>query len=208
MVVTCMIVSCSSKLLDPADSIPNPDEMPLLLRASIVAVCVSLPEASPIRLGLQGIPPMRAISTGMNHVRARPWLRCKDVQMNLFNQIAGKFQDVFATVTLQHVLVLTQMNARSIYETLLETGVSEEALADMAQANSICGSARKSTDAKLAQLRGLPGELTFRRGEMAPEFEKVAFNAPLGVLQPPFQTQFGWHVVLVNQRTGEASAGR
>ena len=38
---------------------------------------------------------------------------------------------------------------------------------------------------------------------MAPQFEKAAFEAPLRVLQKPFQTQFGWHVMVVNERTGE-----
>ena len=38
---------------------------------------------------------------------------------------------------------------------------------------------------------------------MAPQFEKTSFEAPLGVLQKPFKTQFGWHVMVVNKRTGE-----
>ena len=38
---------------------------------------------------------------------------------------------------------------------------------------------------------------------MAPQFEKTSFEAPLGVLQKPFKTQFGWHVMVVNGRSGE-----
>ena len=64
------------------------------------------------------------------------------------------------------------------------------------------GSAKKRPDMKMPQLRGAPGELVFRKGQMAPEFEAVAFAAPVGVgeLQPPFKTQFGWHIMLVNKR--------
>ena len=39
-----------------------------------------------------------------------------------------------------------------------------------------------------------------RRCAVAPEFEKVAFEAPVGEMQPPFRTQFGWHIMLVNER--------
>ena len=62
------------------------------------------------------------------------------------------------------------------------------------------GSAKKRPDMKMPQLRGAPGELVFRKGQMAPEFEAVAFAAPVGELQPPFKTQFGWHIMLVNKR--------
>ena len=36
------------------------------------------------------------------------------------------------------------------------------------------GSAKKRPDMKMPQLRGAPGELVFRKGQMAPEFEAVA----------------------------------
>ena len=62
------------------------------------------------------------------------------------------------------------------------------------------GPAKKRPDTKMPQLRGAPGELVFRKGQMAPEFEAVAFAAPLGELQSPFRTQFGWHIMLVNKR--------
>ena len=83
---------------------------------------------------------------------------------------------------------------------LLADDASSEAVGRAAQQYSTCGSAKKRPDAKMPQLRGAPGELTFRRGAMAPEFERVAFAAPVGELQPPFQTQFGWHLLLVNKR--------
>ena len=52
----------------------------------------------------------------------------------------------------------------------------------------------------MPQLRGAPGELVFRKGQMAPEFEAVAFAAPVGELQPPFKTQFGWHIIKLEDR--------
>ena len=107
-------------------------------------------------------------------------------------------------VTVQHILVPTQAQARELYDSLLEAGdVSSDAFGRAAQQYSTCGSAKKRPDARMAQLQGAPGELKFRRGEMAKEFEQTAFAAPVGELQRPFATQFGWHLMLVNARTGE-----
>lgn len=46
------------------------------------------------------------------------------------------------------------------------------------------------------------GELgEFRPGQMVPEFDKVVFSAPVGVVQGPVKTQFGFHLVEVTSRT-------
>lgn len=51
-------------------------------------------------------------------------------------------------------------------------------------------------DAKLAQLVGLPGEMSFRKGQTDKEFEKVCFESELGVVHGPVKTQFGYHLIL------------
>jgi peptidyl-prolyl cis-trans isomerase SurA len=40
----------------------------------------------------------------------------------------------------------------------------------------------------------------FGRGEMVPEFEKVAFTTEPGKVAGPVRTQFGWHLILVEER--------
>jgi parvulin-like peptidyl-prolyl isomerase len=40
----------------------------------------------------------------------------------------------------------------------------------------------------------------FPRGVMVSDFDEVAFAAPVGEVTAPFQTQFGWHIVLVRDR--------
>jgi len=40
----------------------------------------------------------------------------------------------------------------------------------------------------------------FPRGVMVDDFDQVAFAAPVGEVTAPFQTQFGWHIVLVRDR--------
>lgn len=38
------------------------------------------------------------------------------------------------------------------------------------------------------------------RGQMTGDFQEVAFNAPVGKYTQPFKTQFGYHIVLVEDR--------
>jgi len=41
---------------------------------------------------------------------------------------------------------------------------------------------------------------TFGRGQMVPEFDQVVFSAPVGEVQGPVETQFGFHLVEVTHR--------
>lgn len=43
----------------------------------------------------------------------------------------------------------------------------------------------------------------FRAGQMAPEFEKVAFTSKVGELSPVFETQFGFHFLKVTENLPE-----
>ncbi len=43
----------------------------------------------------------------------------------------------------------------------------------------------------------------FGRGQMIPEFEKLAFEMAPGKVSQPFQTQFGWHIMKVEEKKTE-----
>ena len=143
--------------------------------------------------------------------------------MGWLDDVVGKVKDTTREVTVQHILLPSQSDARDLWRELEATEVTSESFGRAAAARSTCespspvgsalktltetpvialagGSAKKRPDMKMPQLRGAPGELVFRKGQMAPEFEAVAFAAPVGELQPPFKTQFGWHIMLVNKR--------
>lgn len=143
--------------------------------------------------------------------------------MGWLDEVVGKVKDATCEVTVQHILLPTQSDARDLWRELEAAEVTSESFGRAAAARSTCespppgssalktltetpvialagGSAKKQPDMKMPQLRGAPGELVFRKGQMAPEFEAVAFAAPVGELQPPFKTQFGWHIMLVNKR--------
>ena len=61
--------------------------------------------------------------------------------------------------------------------------------ADVARRRSACPSAPAGGDLGW-----------FRKGDMSPEFEAVAFDLPVGAIGGPVRTQFGWHLVLVTDR--------
>ena len=41
---------------------------------------------------------------------------------------------------------------------------------------------------------------TFKPGQMVKEFNDAVFNGPVGVIQGPVKTQFGYHLILVTDR--------
>ncbi|WP_116246202.1 peptidylprolyl isomerase [Nocardiopsis sp. FIRDI 009] len=90
-----------------------------------------------------------------------------------------------ATATARHILVNTESEALELKEQI-ENGAD---FADLARKHSSCPSARDG------------GNLgSFAPGQMVPEFDKVVFSAPVGVLQGPVRTQFGMHLLEVTSR--------
>lgn len=67
-----------------------------------------------------------------------------------------------------------------------------EKFAELAKKNSACPSSSKGGDL---------GE--FGHGQMVPEFDKVAFELPVGKVSEPVKTQFGYHLVMVTKKNGD-----
>ncbi len=63
-----------------------------------------------------------------------------------------------------------------------------------------------SQDLGSARQGGYLGEFT--RGKMVPEFERVVFSIPIGEVSPVFETDFGFHIVLVEKRVGNKAEAR
>lgn len=129
--------------------------------------------------------------------------------MNLFDGIASKLKesvsDLTKEVKVQHILVESESQAVEIRKKISKEGL--ETFGKYAQTYSTCGSAKKAPDAKLAQLRGLPGEMVFRKGQTDKAFETAAFEGKVGTVQGPVKTKFGYHLILVNERSEGLGGG-
>jgi parvulin-like peptidyl-prolyl isomerase len=91
-----------------------------------------------------------------------------------------------ATACASHILVTDQADATALLAEL-RSGADFASLA-----------ANNSIDTSSAIQGGSLG--CFPRGMMVGPFEQAAFDAELGVPTEPVQTQFGWHIVLVESR--------
>jgi foldase protein PrsA len=89
-------------------------------------------------------------------------------------------------VTARHILVPTLPEAQKV-EQLLKSGQN---FADVAK--------QYSTDPGSKDKGGDLG--TFKRGQMVPAFDKVAFSEPVNAISPPVKSPFGYHIIQVEAR--------
>lgn len=88
----------------------------------------------------------------------------------------------------RHILVQTEAEANDLKARV----AAGEDFADLAKAHSSCPSGAQG------------GSLgTFKQGAMVPEFDRVVFGElPVGQVSDPVKTQFGYHLIQVEKRTG------
>ena len=89
-------------------------------------------------------------------------------------------------VSARHILVESKDKARELYEKLAHGS-------DFAQLAK-----EHSKDPGSKDQGGQLG--FFTRGQMVPQFEEAAFKLGKGEVGEPFQSQFGWHIVRVDDR--------
>jgi foldase protein PrsA len=109
-------------------------------------------------------------------------------------QIADYFNKNRATfdkpeqVTARHILVPNLQEAQKV-EALLKA--NPQSFASVAK--------EYSTDPGSKDKGGELG--TFRRGQMVPAFDKVAFSEPVGAISAPVKSPFGYHIIKVEAHT-------
>ena len=91
------------------------------------------------------------------------------------------------TAAAKHILVQDEATCQTLKDQIL-TG--EKTFEELARDKSQCPSGVKGGDLG-----------TFRQGQMVPEFDKVVFNDEVGVVHGPVQTQFGYHLLLITNRS-------
>ena len=84
-----------------------------------------------------------------------------------------------------HILVSEEDKAREIYEKVKDG----EDFETLAKKNSTCPSKEKGGDLG-----------TFTRGQMVKEFEDAVFENEVGTVTEPVKTQFGYHIIKINEK--------
>lgn len=100
-------------------------------------------------------------------------------------------------VTASHILVdkeETCVKMKELYDQMVSEGKSVEDVA-----SKFAEQAAKYSSCPSGKSGGSLG--TFSPGQMVPAFDKVCWSAPIGAVQGPVQTQFGYHLILVTGRT-------
>lgn|SRR5574344_1596474 len=93
--------------------------------------------------------------------------------------------ETFERVKVRHILVKTEKEAIDIKKDLDAGG----SFTYWAKYHSLCPSGQNG------------GNLGyFGRGEMVKPFEDAAFSLPVGQYSEPIHTQFGWHIIIVDDR--------
>jgi peptidyl-prolyl cis-trans isomerase C len=90
-----------------------------------------------------------------------------------------------ARATARHILVASEDTCNEL-KAAIEGGAD---FAQLARDNSTCPSGRSGGDLG-----------SFGPGQMVKEFDTVVFSAPVGVVQGPVKTQFGYHLLEVTSR--------
>lgn len=93
-------------------------------------------------------------------------------------------EDIYE-VKARHILVKTKEEADSIRAKIIEG----ESFSDLAAEHSTDGSAQNGGDLGY-----------FTRGRMVKPFEEASFQAEVGVVTEPVETQFGFHLILVEDK--------
>ena len=114
-----------------------------------------------------------------------PTLTEEAIRARYDRDVAGKAGE--EEVRARHILVADEEKAKQVI-TELKGGAD---FADVAK--------RNSTDPSAAQNSGDLG--FFKKGDMLPEFSEAAFALKPGEITPvPIKTQFGWHVIKLEER--------
>lgn len=95
------------------------------------------------------------------------------------------------TVKASHILVEDEDKAKSVLSEISE-GISFE---KAAEDYSTCPS---------KEAGGALGE--FGKGQMVPEFEEAAFSMEVGTLSEPVKTQFGYHIIRLDEKNDSQEA--
>lgn len=107
---------------------------------------------------------------------------------SLFENMKSEFNKP-AQLKASHILIPAQDKEGEKKIKAIRKKVNARNFAEMARKESKGPSAKKGGDLGW-----------FEKGSMVPEFEKVAFDLKKGEISRPVKTQFGWHIILLEDK--------
>ena len=123
-----------------------------------------------------------------------PW-QLVALALLLYKLVAGGGGGGGKRVSASHILTKDEETCATLKKELAafakDQTALQEAFAKAAQKHSTCPSKSKG---------GALGE--FGPQQMVPQFDKVCWSAPVGEVQGPIQTGFGFHLILITARKG------
>ncbi|TSC93460.1 MAG: foldase protein PrsA [Candidatus Berkelbacteria bacterium Athens1014_28] len=129
-------------------------------------------------------------------------LSIKDFKELIADQILEqKLRDsVPIQIKAQHILIRLDAGADEKTTTAAKTKI-DQILGEVKAGADFSAIANKYSEDTGSNQNG--GDLGFfSRGQMDSDFEKTAFSTPVGQVSEPIKTQFGWHIIKVNDKKG------
>lgn len=112
-------------------------------------------------------------------------------------------QKVIARVGVRHILIRVETGATQEQVDAAKVKI-DGVLAEIKAGADFSAEAIKYSEDTGSAAQG--GKLDpFAKGEMVDEFSNVAFNTPVGQISDPVRTEFGWHIILVESKTGSVN---
>jgi peptidyl-prolyl cis-trans isomerase SurA len=143
--------------------------------------------------------------------------KAKIVELKVKKRVQVSDQDVKSTIAKRAAMLKDEFRVRARHILFLVPKDANpeparlkalEALARVKAGEKFEAVAREVSEGPSGPAGGALG--VFGRGEMVPAFERAAFATEPGGLAGPVKTQFGWHLILVEERvkvaTGESEA--
>jgi len=102
-------------------------------------------------------------------------------------------EELKATLIIKQESSCSSSSSNNASSSSSPTIIIEAEFAKLAKQHSTCPSGKRSG-----------GSLgTFGKAQMVPAFDKICWEAPVGVVQGPVRTQFGYHLILVTDRNDD-----